>query len=44
VSSQIKPKALAAIVAAFEARLREAPSAAPRPPAKPFWRRRLAWR
>ena len=42
-TSPIRPKALAAIVAAFEARLRDAP-AAPRPPARPFWRRRLAWR
>ena len=41
---RITAKALAAIVAAFEARVREA-AAAPRPaPARPFWRRRLAWR
>ena len=41
---RITTKALAAIVAAFEARVREAPAAPRRAPARPFWRRRLAWR
>jgi len=42
-TAELKPKALAALLAAFEARLREAPAAA-RPVARPFWRRRIAWR
>jgi hypothetical protein len=42
-TSEVKPKALEAMLAAFEAKLRALPAAQSQPPT-PFWRRRLAWR